>query len=70
MLLSPPANATAIRLTNLEKRNQQLRDAFYKRCTNLHRLLKPSREVVVQQLADEYYLSAKTVECLLYTKSA
>lgn len=69
MLPFPSDNATAIRLSNLEKRNRKLRDTFYKRYTNKPRLQKPSREYVVQQLADEYFLSVKTVDRLLYTQA-
>ena len=60
-----PTN-TLIRLTNTAKRNQRLKDAFYARYTNQPRPRKHTREFVVSQLAEEFYLSPATVEGILY----
>jgi 7,8-dihydro-6-hydroxymethylpterin-pyrophosphokinase len=50
----------------MARRNQQLKDAFYARDTNLPRPRKLSREFVVAQLAEEFFLSVSTVEGILY----
>jgi len=60
------AAATLTRATNTEKRNRKLRDAFHARYTSQPRPRKFSREFVVQGLADEFFLSAATVEGILY----
>ncbi|WP_151086813.1 hypothetical protein [Hymenobacter baengnokdamensis] len=56
----------AVRQANLDQRNQRIRDAFYKRFTNVPRAQRPERELVVAQLAGEYFLSAKTTEKVLW----
>ena len=60
----------ARRVANTEKRNQKLRDAFYRRFTLLPHPKKVSREYVVAQLAEEFNLSTTTVDKLLYVKNA
>jgi len=64
--MSANAVARLTRANNTEKRNQKIRDAFYTRYTNQPRPRKFAREHVVSQLAEEFFLSAATVEDILY----
>ena len=60
------AAATLTRLANLDTRNRNIREAFYQRYTRVPRERKPDRDRVVAQLAEEFFLSVKTVDKLLY----
>ena len=62
--MTPPLT----RCDRTERRNQYLRDAFYARYTSLPRPKKVSREWVITQLSEEYHLSTRTVERILYRK--
>lgn len=64
--LSPMSPSTLVRQANTEKRNQRLRDAFYQRYTNVPRATRPDRDWVVAQVAEDFFLSVKTVEQLLW----
>ncbi|QKG54241.1 hypothetical protein [Hymenobacter sp. BRD67] len=64
--MSTPAT---VRQANLDQRNLRIRDAFYKRFTNVPRAQRPERELVVAQLAGEYFLSAKPVELIVMPKA-
>ncbi|AWM31343.1 hypothetical protein [Hymenobacter nivis] len=61
-------SAALTRCERTERRNQRLRDAFYAHYTNLPRPRKYSREYVIAQLSEEYHLSLRTVERILYRK--
>ncbi|MCB2379819.1 hypothetical protein LGH70_19640 [Hymenobacter sp. BT635] len=54
------------RKTNREKRNARIRAQFKKRYTDAPRPRKYSREYIISQLAEEYYLSMHTVEDIIY----
>jgi len=62
--MSPPLT----RSDRTDRRNQCLRDAFYERHTNLPRPRKHSRAYVIAQLSEEYHLSTRTVEQIMYNR--
>ena len=57
-----------IRQTNTQKRHERIRAAFRERYTSRPRPRLHSREYVVAQLAEEFCLSEKTVEDIIWTK--
>jgi predicted nuclease of restriction endonuclease-like RecB superfamily len=57
---------TCARIQNREKRNQRIREAFRQRFTDAPRPRKLSREYVLAQLADEFFLSVATIEDIVY----
>jgi hypothetical protein len=59
-----------VRAANLAKRNAHIKDAFAERYTKQPRPRKVTREYVVAQLAGEFFLSAETVENILYKQVA
>ena len=59
---------TLTRQTNTAKRHERIRAAFRERYTSQPRPRKWSREYVVAQLAEEFCLSGKTVEDIIWTK--
>ncbi len=66
----PPMSPTTVQcLANLEKHNLKIRNAFYQRYTYVPKAQWPGREAVVAQLAQQYYLSDKTVEKVLWVPS-
>ncbi len=58
------------RRTNTEKKYERIRKEFRKRFTDQPRPKKYTREYIIAQLAEEFYLSMKTVEDIIYTKPA
>ncbi len=60
--------AADIRAANLDSRNRKIREAFYQRYTNVPRASKPDRQAVVEQLAADYFLSAKTIDKVLLSQ--
>jgi hypothetical protein len=55
--------------SNKDKRNTKIRDEFRQRFTDAKRPRVYSREYVISQLAQEYYLSMATIEDIIYTKA-
>ena len=56
------------RQTNTQKRHERIQAAFRERYTSKPRPRLYSREYVVAQLAEEFCLSIKTVEDIIWTK--
>ena len=56
------------RQTNYDKRNQRIRDAYYKRFTLQPKPRIYTREGIIAQLAEEYCLSMATVEDIIRIK--
>ena len=56
------------RKTNSEKRNSRIRDLFRARYTEALRPRKYTREYIISQIAEEFYLSMQTVEDIIYAK--
>jgi hypothetical protein len=60
--------AISVRQQNREKRNERIRAAFAQRYLDAPRPRKHSREHVVAQLADEFFLTVATIEDILYVR--
>ncbi len=58
------------RRTNTDKKYERIRHEFKKRFTDQPRPKKYTREYIIALLADEFFLSMKTVEDIIYTKPA
>ena len=56
------------RQTNTQKRNERLRRAYAERYTHKPRPRIYTSEYVIAQLAEEYCLSLKTVEGIIWIK--
>ncbi|MDF7813626.1 hypothetical protein [Hymenobacter sp. YC55] len=54
--------------SNKENRNTKIREEFHRRYTEAKRPRMYSREYVISQLAQEYYLSMATIEDIVYSK--
>ena len=54
--------------SNKDNRNTAIREEFRKRYTEAKRPRMYSREYVISQLAQEYYLSMATIEDIVYAK--
>jgi len=67
---TPAEKRQAKRAQNLAARNGKIRESFAERYTKQPRPRKVTREYVVAQLAGEFFLSAETVENILYKQVA
>ncbi|TGE23543.1 hypothetical protein [Hymenobacter metallicola] len=61
---------TLTRQTNKNKRNERIRAAFQRRYTEAPRPRKFSREYIIAELADEFFLATSTLENILYQQTA
>ncbi|RZK31038.1 MAG: hypothetical protein EOO63_05175 [Hymenobacter sp.] len=68
-LLTPAQKRQAKRAANLAARNEKIREAFAERYTRQPRPRKVTREDIVKQLAEEFFLSIETVENILYKQT-
>lgn len=58
---------TQTRRDNTSKKHDRIRELYAKRWTNAPRPRKFSREYIIAQLAEEFYLSLKRIEDIIYT---
>ena len=58
------------RRLNTGKKHERIRALYATRWTNAPRPRKYSREYIIAQLAEEFFLSLKRIEDIIYTKAA